>query len=75
MSRHTLEAIVMSLVAQGRIDKEIAPVVGLSERQVKRIVEDVRMGLGAPNRTAAAVLWTRGKRPRPRQRDTLGLTR
>lgn len=50
---------ILSLVAAGRSDKEIATRLGLTPRTISKHLERIYTKLQLPNRAAAAAFWTR----------------
>ena len=48
---------VLALVAEGKSNKEIAIILGLSTHTVRGYLEDILLTLGVPNRAAAGAIW------------------
>ena len=55
------EEAILSLVAQGYVDKEIALKLRLSTRTVQTHVEKAKLKLNARNRIHAAIIFTTNK--------------
>lgn len=51
MDINPTEKKIITLLAQGKVDKEIAPVVNLKPRTVKQYVDNMKQKTGTYNRT------------------------
>jgi DNA-binding CsgD family transcriptional regulator len=58
------ELEVLALVASGRTDRQIGRCLGITERTVRKHLEDIRQRLAVPNRAAAAAWWERTRKTR-----------
>ncbi len=65
MGLSSREAQIMSLIAQGHSNGQIAAMLVLAEKTVKNHVNRIYAQLGAGSRAAAITCWTDGTGERP----------
>ena len=65
MGLSSREAQIMSLIAKGHSNGEIAAMLVLAEKTVKNHVNRIYAKLGAGSRAAAITCWTDGAADRP----------
>lgn len=57
------ERLILSLIVEGKANKQIAHETGLSETTIKNYLTNLFNKLGVDNRTSAAVWWLQNSQP------------